>query len=301
MRYVCFSLLAVVLFNHSIMGQKKLLTRGERHVVLDKGTEAPFSGVFLEFDLDGTYVCKQCGAALYRSADKFHAGCGWPSFDDEVKGAVARVADGDGQRVEILCVRCGAHLGHVFEGEGFTGKGVRHCVNSASLDFVPAPGVGLETAVFAGGCFWGLEYYMRRIPGVLAVESGYTGGHVADPLYEEVCSGRTGHFEAVRVFFDAARTDYESVARCFFELHDPTQADGQGPDVGEQYRSAIFYASPAQEEVARALIARLRAGGCPAVTAVLPATVFWRAEDRHQGYYDRTGKLPYCHAYTRRF
>jgi peptide methionine sulfoxide reductase msrA/msrB len=283
------------------MVQKKNLTSRERHVILDKGTDLPFTGVYTDFAAEGTYACKQCGAPLYRSSDKFDAGCGWPSFDDEIPGAVTRAPDADGQRTEIACARCGGHLGHLFEGEGFTPKGTRHCVNSSSLEFLPAAGLGLDTAIFAGGCFWGLEYYMREIPGVLAVESGFTGGRVDDPGYEAVRGGRTGHFEAVRVVFDVARTDYETVAKRFFELHDPTREDGQGPDVGEQYRSAVFYSTPEQQRVAVALIARLRETGCPAVTLVLPAAAFWKAEDYHQNYYNRKGALPYCHGYTRRF
>jgi peptide methionine sulfoxide reductase msrA/msrB len=283
------------------MAQKKELTSAERRVILDKGTEQPFTGIYHDFMEEGTYACKQCGALLYRSDDKFNAGCGWPGFDEEIRGAVARVPDADGQRVEILCAHCGGHLGHVFEGEGFTPKNVRHCVNSASLDFVPAGERRLETAIFAGGCFWGMEYYMQKIPGVLIVESGFCGGHAVDPGYEAVCRGKTGHLEAVRVVFDASRTDYEALAKCFFELHDPTQADGQGPDIGEQYRSAVFYTTPDQQRVAGELIARLKAAGYLVVTLVLPATTFWKAEDYHQNYYNRKGTLPYCHGYTPRF
>lgn len=280
----------------------KPLTPEEKRVIVDKGTEAPFTGRYYKHSEEGTYRCRQCGAPLYRSADKFDAGCGWPSFDDEIPGAVRRSTDADGRRTEITCARCGGHLGHVFTGEGFTPKNTRHSVNSVSLDFLPADKTEkTDTAIFAGGCFWGVEHLLSQVPGVLDVESGYTGGRTENPTYEEVCSHRTGHAEAVRVVFDPAKVSYERLARLFFEIHDPTQADGQGPDLGDQYRSEVFYDSPEQQAVAEKLIAELRAKGYDVVTRVTPATTFWPAEGYHQDYYERKGTQPYCHRYTKRF
>jgi len=278
------------------------LTPEEEQVIVHKGTERPFTGKFHQHKEKGTYVCKRCGAALYRSDDKFDSGCGWPSFDDELPGAVKRQTDADGRRTEILCARCGAHLGHVFLGEGFTKKNTRHCVNSVSLDFIPAAQTGkTQRAIFAGGCFWGVEYHFQKAQGVLSTRVGYTGGHTANPTYKQVCSGATGHAEALEVTFDAAKTSFEALAKLFFETHDPTQMNRQGPDVGEQYRSAIFYVDEEQKKTAEKLIAVLKDKGYKVVTGVIPASTFWPAEDYHQRYYERKGQQPYCHVYKKRF
>lgn len=282
-----------------------ILTPEEERVIVHKGTEPPFSGKFEKFNETGTYVCKRCNTLLYRSSDKFDAHCGWPAFDDEIPGAVKRIPDADGFRTEIVCAACGGHLGHVFTGEGFTEKNTRHCVNSVSLDFLPAGKessvTATDTAVFAGGCFWGVEYYMKRIPGVISTEVGYTGGRKENPTYKEVCAGNTGHYEAIEVVYDPSKTTYETVARMFFETHDPTQWNHQGPDVGEQYRSAVFYRSDEQKKVAEKLITELKSKGFKVVTELKPAAVFWKAEDYHQDYYDHKGSLPYCHGYVKRF
>ncbi len=278
------------------------LTPEQERVIVHGRTEPPFSGEYVDHHEDGVYRCRRCGAVLFRSEDKFDSRSGWPSFDQAEAGAVEERPDPDGARIEIVCASCGAHLGHVFRGEGFTNKGVRHCVNSVSLDFAPSPGEPQrEEAFFAGGCFWGVEHLLGQVPGVISAESGYMGGETSEPSYEQVCTGRTGHAETVRVVFEPRKTSYAALARLFFEIHDPTQRDRQGPDVGTQYRSAVFYTSDAQRQTAEELIAELKRRGYDAATELEPAARFWRAEDYHQDYYQRTGKAPYCHARVPRF
>jgi len=299
--------LLIITMSTQSFSQEKLsyndLSKQESSIIDKKGTEAPFTGKYTDYSGNGTYVCKKCGAALYYSSSKFKSDCGWPSFDDEIKGAVNRYPDPDGMRTEIECANCGAHLGHVFTGERFTAKNIRHCVNSASLDFVPSqldPG-RYGTAIFAGGCFWGVEYFLQKSPGVISVTSGFTGGHVKNPSYKEVCTGRTGHAEAVKIIYDPDKTSYEKLLRLFLEIHDPTQIGGQGPDLGDQYRSEIFYLNDEQKKIADNNIAILKGKGLKIATAVTKASEFYEAEDYHQDYYFKNGKIPYCHAYTKRF
>ena len=280
------------------------LNKAESSVINNKGTETPFTGKYTNYKDKGTYICKKCGAALYYSSDKFESDCGWPSFDNEIKGAVKRIPDPDGLRTEIECANCGAHLGHVFTGERLTAKNVRHCVNSISLGFVPA--ALLEsgrygTAIFAGGCFWGVEYFLQKAPGVISVTSGYTGGTVKNPTYQQVCTGNTGHAEAVKVVYDPQKTSYDKLLKLFLEIHDPTQSGGQGPDIGDQYRSEIFYMNDDQKNIAENDLNILKSKGFKIATLVTKASEFYPAEAYHQDYYFKNGKTPYCHAYIKRF
>ena len=281
------------------------LTAEERNVILGKGTERPFTGKYTRFNGKGVYTCKYCDAILFRSTDKFASECGWPSFDAAVPGAVKQTRDADGQRMEITCARCGGHLGHVFTGERFTAKNTRYCVNSISMNFVPADKVKVERAYFAAGCFWGVQYFLERAKGVVTTTVGYMGGKTKRPTYKDVCSKTTGHAETVDVVFDPLQTSFEELAKLFFEIHDPTQVDRQGPDVGDQYRGEIFYVDDAQKAVAEKLIQILgeKNKGMKIATRLESAAAFafWKAEDYHQFYYDKNGKKPYCHFYTRRF
>lgn len=299
------------LLNHTACSQEesnsmkfKPLTLEESNVIINKGTEHPFTGEYVNYKENGTYVCKQCDTPLYNSSDKFDSHCGWPSFDDEIEDAVKHVLDADGRRTEIVCANCGGHLGHVFEGEGFTDKDTRHCVNSISLNFISEDKnsqSSTETAIFAGGCFWGVEYYMQKDPGVISTTVGYTGGKTKNPSYEEVCSFNSGHIEAIEIVYDPTKTSYEKLAKLFFEIHDPTQVDQQGPDIGEQYRSEIFYLNEEQKTIAEKLIKILEDKGYHVATKVSKASTFWKAENYHQDYYQGKGSLPYCHGYTKRF
>ncbi len=277
----------------------KDLNDKERQVIINKGTERAYTGEYTDNKKEGTYYCRQCGSPLYTSDDKFDSNCGWPAFDDEIPFAVNRYPDADGSRTEIVCATCNGHLGHVFLGEGFTEKNTRHCVNSISMTFKQeAP---RARAVFAGGCFWGVEYLFESLEGVYEATSGYTGGNVDNPSYEQVISNNTGHLEAVEIIYNPTVVSYEDLAKYFFEIHDPTQANGQGPDIGSQYLSSVFYQSKHEFDTAVKLINILEDKGLNIATTLQPAAKFWDAENYHQDYYVRKGSLPYCHAWTKRF
>lgn len=277
------------------------LTPDEERVIIHKGTEAPYTGEYTNNKRTGTYICRRCNAPLYRSSDKFDSHCGWPSFDDEIKGAVKRVPDADGRRTEIICANCGAHLGHVFLNEGFTDKETRHCVNSISLKFIPEENKMIKKAYFASGCFWGTEYYFMKASGVKHTAVGFMGGHVDHPSYEQVCQKNTGHLETTEVEYDTSKTSYEDLVKLFFETHDFTQTNGQGPDIGPQYLSCIFYADNSEKEIAEKYIKILENKGYKVATMLKPLSTFWKAEDYHQQYYEHKGTSPYCHVYKKIF
>ncbi len=276
------------------------LTPHARRIIEDAATEVAGSGLYCDAQHQGTYLCRRCGVALFRSDAKFIASCGWPSFDEEIKGAIKERMDPDGRRTEISCQQCGAHLGHVFLGEGMTEKNRRYCVNSASIDFVNSTRIlNSEEGIFAGGCFWGIEHLFQQKQGVVFTEVGYVGGKTADPSYAEVCTSPTGHWEAVRIIFDADLLNYNQLCRYFFEIHDSSQANGQGPDIGHQYTSAIFYYNDYQYRQAHGLIEQLSSKGLCVATTLQKMKPFWRAEESHQQHNEKNGLVSACHIHKK--
>lgn len=284
------------------MKKEASLTPNVLRILKDKGTEAPFSGKYLDDIKQGSVICRGCGAVLFRADNYFHSGCGWPSFDDEIPHAIKKEMDADEFRTEILCNHCKGHLGHVFTGEKFTSKNTRHCVNSLAIEFIPDTKIlQTEETIVAGGCFWGVQYLLDQLPGVLLTEVGYTDGTKNNPTYDEVCSHKTGHLEAVRVVFDPNILSYEKLLQYFLEVHDPTQINGQGPDIGSQYASCIFYFDHHQKGIATTVIQQLIDKKFNITTKIKPVSVFWPAEEYHQKYYQKNKQVPYCHQYTKRF
>ena len=284
---------------------KAALTPEQFEVMRKCGTERPFTGRYNDFWEKGVYVCGGCGTPLFRSEMKYEHGTGWPSFTTPIDEKNLEYRDDYAllaKRIEVRCATCGAHLGHVFD-DGPEPTFLHYCVNSASLDFKPeaAPASGAEpktsaakteVATFAAGCFWGVEYKLGRIPGVIATVVGYTGGRTVDPTYEEVCTDKTGHAEAVQVTFDPTRLSYADLVRQFFTIHDPTQVNRQGPDRGTQYRSAIFYHGEAQRDTARKIMDEVARSGRykkRLATELVPATAFYKAEEYHQKYFEKHG------------
>jgi peptide methionine sulfoxide reductase msrA/msrB len=305
---------------------KKQLSSEQFAVTQQCGTEPPFRNAYWNNHEPGIYVDVVSGEPLFSSLDKFDSGTGWPSFTQPVADAqvVEKKDAAHGMvRTEVRSGVADSHLGHVFD-DGPGPNGLRYCINSASLKFIPveemetagygqylAPFVkaGLigsptpksvtqETAILAGGCFWGMEEIIRKIPGVIKTSVGYSGGNTADPTYEQVCTGRTNHAEAVEIVFDPAKISYESLLNYFYRMHDPTTLNRQHNDVGTQYRSAIFYTSQEQKKTAEAVTARWNKSGKfkrPITTEIAAASKFYPAEEYHQDYLVKHPNGYTCH------
>jgi peptide methionine sulfoxide reductase msrA/msrB len=304
---------------------KNKLNAEQYEVTQQSGTEPPFHNAFWDNHKPGLYVDVVTGEPLFSSTDKFDSGTGWPSFTRPVEqNRVAQKSDATHGMVrnEVRSQAGDSHLGHVFD-DGPAPTNLRYCINSASLRFVPADkleaeGYGAyralfpqpeakqtdvkparETAILAGGCFWGMEDLLRKIPGVLEIQVGYTGGKTANPTYSDVHEGTTGHAEAVRLVFDPSKLSYaDLLEKHFFRMHDPTTKNRQGNDVGSQYRSAIFVTSPAQRKIAEEAKARAAKSGRwknPIVTEIVDAGTWTPAESYHQDYLQNNPGGYTCH------
>jgi peptide methionine sulfoxide reductase msrA/msrB len=298
---IIFSITCLIIFVSCTKPSSKTPVKDmSYYVTKEGGTEMPFENEYWDEHRPGIYVDVNTNEPLFSSLDKYDSGTGWPSFTRPIDEALIQEKQDNSLGSLRTEVRTNAsHLGHVFD-DGPDG-GSRFCINSAALNFIPyeeldEKGFGrykelfsFEQAIFAGGCFWGVESLLQETKGVVSAVSGYTGGTVENPTYEQVSTGKTGHAESVLVTFDPKLISYKELLDIFWRLHDPTQKNRQGVDIGTQYRSAIFYFSEKQRLEAiksKAAFDVKKVFSKPAVTEIVKATKFYRAEDYHQDYVD---------------
>jgi len=287
---------------------KNKLTESQYYILRQKGTESAGSGKFYLHKEKGIYTCGGCGEPLFDDKMKFESHCGWPSFDREIAGGkIKQIEDNDHgmSRTEIVCAKCGGHLGHIFN-DGPTSTGMRYCVNSESLGFesesqakITKMEKPIDTITLGGGCFWCMEAVFQEMKGVIAVSSGYSGGNVKNATYSQVSKGNTGHAEVIQIIYKSSEVSLYDILKVFFTVHDPTTMNRQGADEGTQYRSAIFYRDENQKMMADKVVKGVTEEKLyenPIVTEVKQFSTFIKAEDYHQNYFKMNQNQPYCRA-----
>ena len=295
------------------------LSELQKYVIFENGTEKAFDNEYWDNKSDGIYVDILSGKPLFSSKDKFNSGTGWPSFTKPIDrlNINEKIDNSYGlSRVEVRSQDSNIHLGHVFKDGPKDEGGMRYCINSASLKFIPKEDMkksGYEEylylfenkkenqyqkAILAGGCFWGMEDLFVKLNGVIDVINGYTGGNLENPTYDMISLGITNHAESVEITFDPEKTSYEKILRFFFKIHDPTTLNQQGNDIGTQYRSAIFYLNSQQKKIAQDLIDKANSSGLfpgKIITKLESFDKFYKAEEYHQDYLKKNPKGYSCH------